>query len=255
MIKFHFKFNNSKKAKFLKKIYLKKYKNYPPEIANYIIVAGGDGYMLNILKKYTKFKKPFYGINCGSVGFLLNEFNELNLEKKVLYAKESKISPIMLSKYNNTASNFLAINEISIYRQTRQTVKLKILENKKILIKELIGDGVLISTPAGSTAYNLSAGGPILSLRSKKLAITGINSFRPRKWKGKIIDNNSIIKIYNLDYKKRPFSVSIDNKEIRNVKLVIIKNIKKKIITLLYDKSNSLEKKVKIEKQNIEKKK
>ena len=141
----------------------------------------------------------------------------------------------------------IAINEISLLRQSRQTTSLKIENNKKILIKKLISDGVLISTPAGSTAYNLSVHGPILSLDSKKIAITPISPFRPRRWRGKIVNDKSKITITNLNPSKRPISAVADNLEVRNAKSIIIKTNNKIKFSLLYDKNRSLQKKIKIE--------
>ena len=147
----------------------------------------------------------------------------------------------------NKTFTTIAINEISLLRQTRQTASLQIAGDKKILIKKLICDGVLVSTPAGSTAYNLSVNGPILPLYSKKLAITPISPFRPRRWKGKIVRSKTLIKIKNLNIKKRPVSVVADNIEVRNIKNVKIKVNNKIKFKLLYDKVNSLIKKIKLE--------
>jgi len=204
--------------------------------------------MLNSLKRYAKFKKPFYGINCGTFGFLMNKYITNNLEKKVNRAKKSSINPLeVISLSRNKKKNLIAVNEVSIFRQSRQTASLKLEVGNKTIIKKLIGDGVLISTPAGSTAYNLSVHGPILSLNSGKLAITPISPFRPRRWKGKIISANSIIKLTNLDPKKRPVAVVADNVEIRNIDSLKIK-IKKTInLILLHDPERSLVKRIKLE--------
>ena len=140
-----------------------------------------------------------------------------------------------------------AINEVSILRQSRQAASVKIITGKKIIIKKLISDGILVSTPAGSTAYNLSVHGPILNLNSRKLAITPISPFRPRRWKGKIISDKSKIKIINLNDIKRPVSAVADNQEVRNAKIIKIQINKKIKFNLLYDKNNSLNKKIKIE--------
>ena len=148
---------------------------------------------------------------------------------------------------NNKNKIAIAVNEISLLRQSRQTSYLKIKLNKKIIIKKLICDGILVSTPAGSTAYNLSVHGPILSLDSGKLAITPISPFRPRRWKGLIVPEKSKITINSLDNKKRPVSAVADNIEVRNIKKVNIKINKSRKFTLLYDRNNSLSKKIKIE--------
>jgi NAD+ kinase len=249
MIKFHFTFDKTKNSQDLKKKILSKYKNHSARNSNVIVVAGGDGYMLNSLKKYVKFKKPFYGINCGTYGFLMNRYVSENLEKKIAKAKKTTINPLQILKYNNKVYRkaLIAVNEVSLFRQTKQTVSLKLEIGKKTMIKKLIGDGVLICTPAGSTAYNLSVHGPILSLNSGKLAITPISPFRPRRWKGKIISNSIKIKLTNLDAKKRPVAAVADNIEIRNIKSLTIKTNKNINLTLLHDPERSLVKRIKIE--------
>ena len=249
MIKFHFTFDKTKNSQNLKKKLLAKYKNHPAKNSNIIVVAGGDGYMLNSLKKYVKFKKPFYGINCGTYGFLMNRYTSDNLEKKTIRAKKTTINPLQIVSCNNKVQRkpLIAVNEVSLFRQTKQTVSLKLEIEKKTIIKKLIGDGVLISTPAGSTAYNLSVHGPILSLNSGQLAITPISPFRPRRWKGKIISNKSKIKIINLNPLKRPISAVADNSEVRNAKKITVKTNRKIKFNLLYDQNRSLQKKIKIE--------
>ena len=249
MKKLNFVFDKTKKAKTFKKIILKKYRNYSVKKSQIIIVAGGDGFMLKTIKKFYKFNRPFYGINCGSVGFLLNKYMSNKIFRKIDKAKLTTIYPLQVnttSKGKNRKS-FLAVNELSLFRQSKQTVSLKLKINNKVLIKKLIGDGVLLSTPAGSTAYNLSVHGPILSLNSKKLAITPISPFRPRRWKGKIVSDKTSVYIINLDPKKRPIAAVVDNNEIRNVvsvKASINKRIKFK---LLFNSSESLFKKIKSE--------
>ena len=246
MTKINFIFDKTKKSLTFKKKILKKIKNSPPKKSDCIVVAGGDGFMLQSVKKNYKYKKPFYGINCGTYGFLMNKLNYKNLKFKIKRAKKININPIKV-KYidnKNRRESLIAINEASLFRQSRQTALIQVLSNNKILIKKLIGDGILISTPAGSTAYNFSANGPVLSLASGKLAVTPISPFRPRKWKGKILSNKSIIKVKNLSAKKRPLALVADNIEKRNIKHLEIKNYKKINITLLYDGSTSLIKKI-----------
>ena len=249
MIKCHFLFDNIKKNKKIKKFFLKKYKNYPLNLSNTIAVIGGDGYMLHSLKKYQKYNKAFYGINRGTFGFLMNKFKAKNIIKSISKAKKFYISPLQIKAVAKNGKIFkaIAINEVSLLRQSRQTASLRVLSGKKILIKKLICDGVLVSTPAGSTAYNLSVGGPILSLNSNKLAITPISPFRPRRWKGKIVASSSTIVIKNLNIHKRSVSVVADNVKIRNIKNVLIKMNNKIKFRLLYDKNNSLTKKIKLE--------
>ena len=205
--------------------------------------------MLETLKKYNNYKKPFYGINSGNYGFLMNKFSKKNNYKNLIKARSVIISPLEMSV--RTKSKFLkksiAINEISILRQSRQTASLSISSGKKKIIKNLISDGVLVSTPAGSTAYNLSVHGPILSIDSNRLSISPISAFRPRRWKGKIISDKSKIIIKNLNPFKRPISAVADNVEVRNAKKIIIKTNKKIKFNLLFDKNRSLQKKIKLE--------
>ncbi len=249
MSKFHFIFDRNKKSLNFKKRLLKKFKNFSPLKSDYIIIFGGDGFMLKNLKKYYKYNKPFYGVNCGTYGFLMNNSNIDHLEKKIFKSKKTVINSLLVNCYygNGQKKNLIAINEISIFRQSKQTASLNISVGKKQIIKNLIGDGVLVSTPAGSTAYNLSVHGPILSLNSGKLAITPISPFRPRRWKGKIISNKSVVKIKNLNQKKRPIAAVADNIELRNVRSLLIKRNKKINIRLLFDSSRSLVNRIKSE--------
>ena len=216
---------------------------------NIIIVIGGDGFMLKTLKKHKKSKKFFYGINSGNYGFLMNKFSYKNTIKNLHKAKMITISPLEMIVKNNKKQikKYLAINEVSILRQSRQAASLTINYGSKQIIKNLVSDGVLVSTPAGSTAYNLSVHGPILSLNSKKLSISPISAFRPRRWKGKVVSDKSKISIRNLNPIKRPISAVADNIEVRNAKHIIVKTNKKIRFNLLYDQNRSLQKKIKIE--------
>ena len=224
-------------------------KNLKKIRTQYIIVIGGDGFMLKTLKKNKNNSKIFYGINSGNYGFLMNKFSRNNTIKNLSKAKMISIFPLEMKVINKNklSKKYLAINEVSILRQSRQAASLEVVSGKKYIIKRLISDGVLVSTPAGSTAYNMSVHGPILSLNSKKLSISPISPFRPRRWKGKIISDQSTIKIKNLNPLKRPVSAVADNVEIRNVKKIIIKTNNKIKFNLLYDKNRSLQKKIKIE--------
>ena len=217
--------------------------------SNIIIVIGGDGFMLQTLKKNKNSKKFFYGINSGNYGFLMNKFSSKNIIKNLSKAKMITISPLEMRVKSNKkiAKKYLAINEVSILRQSRQAAFLSISCGSKKIIKKLISDGVLVSTPAGSTAYNLSVHGPILSLNSKKLSISPISPFRPRRWKGKIVSDKLEIIIKNLNPSKRPISAVADNIEVRNAKKISIKTNQKVKFNLLYDKNRSLQNKIMIE--------
>ena len=216
---------------------------------NVVIVIGGDGFMLQTLKRNKNINKLFYGINSGNYGFLMNKFSNKNILKNINQSKLIKISPLEMKVKNikNRVKKSLAINEVSILRQTRQATSISLKIGNKFLIKNLVSDGVLVSTPAGSTAYNLSVHGPILNLNSKKISIAPISPFRPRRWKGKIVSDKSKILINNLNPIKRPISAVADNIEVRNAKTISI-TVKHKIkFNLLYDKNKSLNKKIKLE--------
>ena len=247
--RFHIVFDKTKNSLKIKSFILKRIQATTLKKSNVIIVLGGDGFMLQTLKKFYKFKKPFYGINSGNYGFLMNKFSDKNFLKNLKTSHSVRIHPLQMSVKTKVdqIKKSIAINEISILRQTKQASSISITSNNKNIIKNLVSDGVLISTPAGSTAYNLSAHGPILNLDSKKLAVTPISPFRPRRWRGTIVSDKSKIIIKNLDIDKRPISAVADNFEVRNVKTITIESNKKIIFELMYDKNNSLYKKIKIE--------
>ena len=239
---------NQKSLK-IKSLIQKKINHNKVKKSNITIVIGGDGFMLQTLKKNKKSKKLFYGVNSGNYGFLMNKFSPKKFLKNLTKSRIVSISPLEMSVKNkkDITKKYLAINEVSILRQSRQAASLSINHGSKQIIKELVSDGVLVSTPAGSTAYNLSVHGPILNLNSKKISIAPISAFRPRRWIGKIVSDNSKVIIKNLDPKKRPISAVADNLEVRNVKKVFIKVQKNIKFNLLYDKNSSLQKKIKIE--------
>jgi NAD+ kinase len=241
--------DKNKKSKSIKKKLIKKINNYKFKKSNLAIVIGGDGFMLQTLKKNMNSKKQFYGINSGNYGFLMNKFSSKNIIKNLSKVNMISISPLEMIVINkdNQIRKSIAINEVSILRQSRQTATLSIKKGLRYIIKKLVSDGVLVSTPAGSTAYNLSVNGPILSLHSKKLSISPISAFRPRRWKGKIVNDKSKIIINNLDPLKRPISAVADNTEVRNAKSITIKTNHKIKFNLLYDRNRSLQKKIKIE--------
>ena len=216
---------------------------------NVVIVVGGDGFMLKTLKRNKKTKRNFYGVNSGNYGFLMNKFSKKTIFKNLYKSNVISISPLDMTVKNNKnqIKKHLAINEVSILRQSRQAAFLSIKQGSKQIIKKLVSDGVLVSTPAGSTAYNLSVHGPILSLNSKKLSIAPISPFRPRRWKGKIVSDKSKVTINNLNPKKRPISAVADNIEVRNAINIIVRTNQKVKFNLLYDKNKSLQKKIKLE--------
>ena len=241
--------DKNKKSLNIKKLVIEKIKSFKFTKDNLIIVIGGDGFMLETLKKYQKLKKTFYGINSGNYGFLMNKFSSKNTINNLSRAKMISIFPLemIVKNKNNQIKKSIAINEVSVLRQSRQAASLSIKSGSIQIIKKLVSDGVLVSTPAGSTAYNLSVHGPILSLNSKKLSIAPISAFRPRRWKGKIVNDKLKIVITNLNPSKRPISAVADNLEFRNAKSITVKINYKIKFNLLYDKNRSLQKKIKIE--------
>ena len=241
--------DKNKRSLKIKLFLLKKIKSQKFTKPNLVIVIGGDGFMLQTLKKNKNSLKFFYGINSGNYGFLMNKFSSKDFIKNLKISHNIKIYPLQMTvrTKSHQIKKSIAINEVSILRQSKQASSISITSNKKNIIKNLISDGVLVSTPAGSTAYNLSAHGPILNLDSNKLTVTPISPFRPRRWKGTIVSDKSKIIIKNLDCNKRPISAVADNFEVRNAKTIMIQSNKKISFDLLYDKKNSLHKKIKIE--------
>ena len=241
--------DKNKKSSAIKNLLIKKIKLNQFKKENLIIVIGGDGFMLQTLKKNKNSKKYFYGINSGNYGFLMNKYSSKDIIKNLSKANMVSISPLemIVKNKNNQIKRSIAINEVSVLRQSRQAATLSIKQGSKQIIKKLVSDGVLVSTPAGSTAYNLSVHGPILSLHSNKLSISPISAFRPRRWKGKVVNDKTKIVINNLNPSKRPISAVADNLEVRNAKSIIVKINSKIKFNLLYDKNRSLQKKIKIE--------
>ena len=244
--KIHFVIDNTNKAKSFRKKFYRTYKNYHPKTSDVIVVLGGDGFMLQTLKKYQKYDKPFYGLNRGTFGFLMNKFKSQNIKKNISRSKLVSISPLeaKITTTKNKIQSAFAINEVSLLRQSRQTASLRISSSKKVIIKKLISDGVIISTPAGSTAYNLSARGQIIPINSKLLALTPISPFRPRGWRGALINSKSKVTFIILDEKKRSVNVSADFKEIKDIKKVEVREDRTVRLSLLFDPDHNFDKKV-----------
>ncbi|MDX1975990.1 MAG: NAD kinase [Rickettsiales bacterium] len=210
--------------------------------AQVIIVLGGDGFMLQTLHAYMKMKLPFYGINCGSVGFLMNQHGTDNLLERLSRARQSTLYPLHMyaRRSNDKVSQALAFNEVSLLRQGRQAAKIRVAVDHVVRLKELSCDGVLVATPAGSTAYNFSAGGPIIPLGANVIALTPIVPFRPRAWKGALLPHNASVSFSILEHHKRPVNVVADFTEIRDVTEVVICEQRKSGVTLLFDPEHNL---------------
>tara|TARA_B100000686_G_scaffold113987_1_gene121543 strand:- start:12594 stop:13361 length:768 start_codon:yes stop_codon:yes gene_type:complete len=235
--------SNSKDAQKALKELNKLYKNIKPEEADVIVPLGGDGLILHVLETYGTHNIPIYGMNRGTVGFLMNKYSKTDLLNRLNKAVITKISPLVMEATNIEDEKYkgIAINEISLLRQSRLTAKISINVNKKLRLKELVCDGVMVATPAGSTAYNLSANGPIIPLNSNLLSLTSICAFRPRRWRGALLPKNSSVDFIIKDSKNRGVSATAGNLEVRNVSKVSIKISKKLSFKLLFDSDSKLE--------------
>ena len=223
-----------------------KYKFFSLSEADVIVVLGGDGFMLDTLKQYQDLNLPFYGINKGTVGFLMNQNQNENLLSKLNQAEETIIHPLKMhaKKIDGSEEDHLAINEISILRSGSQAAKLEILVDNLVRLEELVCDGALVSTPAGSTAYNYSAHGPILPIDSNILALTAMAAFRPRRWRGALIPSKAKIEIFIKDSNKRQVSAFADSKEVKNISSVKIESENDINYKLLFDKGHGLQERI-----------
>ena len=214
--------------------------------AQAIVALGGDGFMLETLHAQISAPKPIYGMNWGTLGFLMNEYSEEGLLERVNAAEQAVIHPLRMTAadMHGGLHRGLAFNEVSLLRQTRQTAKLRISIDGKVRLSELFCDGALVSTPAGSTAYNLSAHGPIIPLGAQVLALTPISAFRPRRWRGALLRHTGKVKFEILEPEKRPVSAVADNLEVRDVLEVHISEDRELALTMLFDAGRSLEERV-----------
>ncbi len=245
-IKVNFYSANTKKAGSALKNLKKKYKNYPMNKADVIVALGGDGTILSALHKSIKLSKPIFGINRGEYGFLTNPYKNIDLIKRLEKAKKTEmhVLKMLTTKKNGKKIEVMAINEVSLLRNSRHAAKIQVQVDNIIRIKELVCDGILLATPAGSTAYNLSARGQIIPMNSNLLALTPISPFRPRSWRGALINSKSKVSFIILDEKKRSVNASADFKEIKDVKKVEIKEDRTIKLSLLFDPDHHFDKKV-----------
>lgn len=221
----------------------KQFKSVKPDDADVIVALGGDGLILHTLETYGKKNIPIYGMNRGTVGFLMNKYSKIDLLNKINNAEITKISPLKMEAKDISGKIYkgLAINEVSLLRQSKMTAKITINVNKKERLNELVCDGVMVATPAGSTAYNLSANGPIIPLSSNLLSLTSICAFRPRRWRGALLPQNSDVEFIVKDPKIRGVSATAGNLEVRNVSKVLISISTKLSFQLLFDPDSRLE--------------
>jgi NAD+ kinase len=217
-----------------------------PERAKTIVALGGDGFMLQTLHSFLDASKPIYGMNFGSIGFLMNEYREEGLGERLDAAEMARVHPLRMRARTRGGqmSEALAFNEVSLLRQTRQAAKIRIVVDDKVRIAELICDGILISTPTGSTAYNLSAHGPILPIDADLLALTPISAYRPRRWHGALLSHRARTRFEILEADKRPVSAVADDLEIRDVRSVDIAEDRSISMTMLFDEGRSLHERI-----------
>lgn len=244
--KIHFVASNTPEAQQALERLTARYGNVDPEESDVIVALGGDGLMLQTLHNFMNRHIPIYGMNRGSVGFLMNEYNEENLLERLTQAKLNLIYPLQMraTMQDGSRAKALAINEVSIYRLTHQAARLRIIVDGQVRLAELMCDGVLVATPAGSTAYNLSVHGPILPINTAMLALTPISPFRPRRWRGALLPSSAEVTIEVLEPEKRPMSAVADHKEFRRVVQVKIAEERGIGLRLLFDPGHELDERV-----------
>jgi NAD+ kinase len=223
-----------------------RYGDAGPEQAEIIVALGGDGFMLQTLHAFLERNRPIYGMNFGSIGFLMNEFEVENLDQRLEAAEPATVHPLRMRATTRKGKSVeaLAFNEVSLLRETRQAAKIRILIDGKVRISELICDGVIISTPAGSTAYNLSAHGPILPIDAALLALTPISAFRPRRWHGALLSHHANTRFEIIEADKRPVSAVADAHEVRDVLAVAVAEDRSITMTMLFDRGHSLDERI-----------
>lgn len=235
-------------AQSARKKLIKLYGNHDAADSDAIVSLGGDGFMLETLRRHMTLIRrglPVYGMNKGTIGFLLNEYNEDDLLDRLAKANPAIIHPLKMTAYTeNGQYEELAFNEVSLLRQTRQAAHIKITIDGRERLERLIADGVLVSTPAGSTAYNLSAHGPVIPLGAEVLALTPISAFRPRRWRGALLKADAKVVFDNIDPQKRPLSATADSQEIRNITKVEVEQDLGTSLTLLFDENKGLDEKI-----------
>jgi NAD+ kinase len=222
------------------------YGNCDPADADVVVALGGDGLMLQTLHQHMRTGKPIYGMHRGTVGFLMNEFNTHDLRTRLQAARESLIHPLLMRATDIREAVHIrhAINEVALFRQSAQAARLRILIDEQERMPELIADGILVSTPAGSTAYNLSVQGPILPINAALLALTPISAFRPRRWRGALLPNTAYVVIEVLEDDKRPVAAVADHDEVRDVRRVEVLSDKTISMRMLFDPGHSLEERI-----------
>ena len=223
-----------------------RYGEHGPATCDVIVAVGGDGFMLETLRAFMNAGQPVYGVNCGTVGFLMNPLDLDDLPARIAEAETAVIHPLSMKATDRDGKTHhaLAINEVSLFRQTRQSARIRILVNGRERMGSLTCDGVLLATPAGSTAYNLSAHGPILPINSNLLALTPISAFRPRRWKGALLSHEAVVRFEAMEPDQRPVSAVADNQEVRHAISVEARENRDIAMKLLFDRGQSLDERI-----------
>lgn len=223
-----------------------RYGQHKPEDADVIVALGGDGFMLEAVNTYMNMKVPFFGVHRGTVGFLMNRYDDSDLMERLQRTTEVKLHPLRMSAVTADGGKHdaLATNEVSMLRQTRQAAKIMIYVDGKERMSELVCDGALVCTPAGSSAYNLSVNGPVLPLGSNVLALTPISAFRPRRWRGAILPHTAVVRFVMLEPEKRPVSAVADRDEFRDVVEVTVREDRSISMRMLFDPEHNLEERI-----------
>lgn len=242
----HFLSSGTAESLAAQKELVNRYGHVSGEDADIIVALGGDGTMLQALRDFMNTGTPIYGMNRGSVGFLMNEFSIENLPERILAAQMETIRPlVMIAETENSAPvEALAINEVSLFRQSYQAAKVRISIDGKVRLEELVCDGVMVATPAGSTAYNLSAQGPILPLEAPLLALTPVSPFRPRRWGGALLPKHVTVRMDLLETEKRPVNAVADNNEVKSVTSVTVREAPNSQVAILFDKNHSWDERI-----------
>ena len=222
------------------------YGDHPPETADVVVALGGDGFMLQVLHRFLGSEKPIYGMNRGSVGFLMNEFREDGLIERIVAAERSIVHPLTMraTDTDGKTATARALNEVYLFRQSFQAARLEVSIDGQVRLPELVADGVLVATPTGSTAYNFSAGGPILPLGTPLLALTPISAFRPRHWRGAVLPDRARVRVRVLESDKRPVAAVADHFEFRNAAEIEIAMERDVDLVMLHDPGHSLEERI-----------
>jgi NAD+ kinase len=242
----HFVSSGTEESLAAQKELVKRYGHVAAEDADTVVALGGDGTMLQALRDFMNSGIPVYGMNRGSVGFLMNEFSVEDLPARIHAAQKETIRPLEMIAETESAPPFkaLAINEVSLFRQSYQAAKVRITIDGKVRLEELVCDGVMVATPAGSTAYNLSAQGPILPLEAPLLALTPVSPFRPRRWGGALLPKHVTLRMDLLETEKRPVNAVADNNEVKSVKAVTVREDPDSRVAILFDQNHSWDERI-----------